>query len=1124
MNTNYYDYIGATGEHPINDYINITSNINYNYTSNSSNILNSNITITSNSNYNYTSNSSNDITNNTWHVNSINPNCLINYNYDDFYLYGAIHTNIYIDEHPNSKLIFRPRYNNQGSDHKLEIRKDGKLYIYLQGNLLPPISSGWYNLNDELQTLFIVNTGQDTAISTIASDIVAINGTLTLFATKIANLTVLDTALGYYTTIKTQLDNFATWQYVVGGVVGTIGIAGAYTAVTANTAGNLANMINASFVSSNALIGILNNCNINSNERYLLSNQMNEIITSNNLLICSNNLALNVNQGFINCNLNFTQFIPSLNTNEIKINNTNLNNIYITSNVLLNSSLINKSIQSNINFNYPMIYDSNDGVSVDGFSSITYNQEPILTNSTISYIDNSNYYCIFNNNGSITFNNNFTCDILVVGAGGNGGLSSNSGGGGAGEIYYNSNYLFTSGTYNINVGSNSIDSNFRISKIYKNSTDLIKVKGGGDGGSYYYNLTYQVFNYSGTIETFNIPLGVSLINVYCWGAGGGSTKISSRNTSGIGGTGGFIKATLNVSSISTLKIVVGQGGKKGLSNSLSGNAFGGGGTGHAGNAEWFIGGGGGLSGIFANNANMLNSYQVNTNSTAILVAGAGGSGGANDTSVTTTINNGGNGGSEIANGSTGECIAGGGTQTTGGVGSGGTKDGSKYLGGNAVNFSGGGGGGWYGGGTLNTTAGGKVGGGGGGSSYINTSSYTITNITNSKNTTNGTTTAPGNNEIYYQSGIAIGGVNNSGTLNNGGNGLIVIEYYIPILPTSGGSGGGGAENQNGALAGIKWDNDLSIVYDGNNGTSIKGGDGGGLGFLTNIINNNLTIGTGGTGANSTNSPIIKTKYGDGGDGNGGLGFNGVVIIKSTKTKKLNYNSYITSFNQIEDNSNVLYNINSNLNLTSNNLITKINNNSNVLNTTDINTSNNLINYTNDKSTILNIKINNSSNDNYNFNITNSNQIYSLRGTDEMILSILDSDYCKKSTFLISTNNLLNYNSVNYYTYTIDLTKYIRYIQISDITKLSRFKIMASLASSVAVFSYLTECEYTIMMSQSTSIGQTGGFHCRAFGIPEDLNLTKFEPYKFIKTNNIYQLSFISPVQYAKFIITIIDLF
>ena len=63
-----------------------------------------------------------------------------------------------------------------------------------------------------------------------------------------------------------------------------------------------------------------------------------------------------------------------------------------------------------------------------------------------------------------------------------------------------------------------------------------------------------------------------------------------------------------------------------------------------------------------------------------------------------------------------------------------------------------------------------------------------------------------------------------------------------------------------------------------------------------------------------------------------------------------------------------------------------------------------------------------------------------------------------------------------------------------------------------------------MMSQSSSIGQTGGFHCRAFGIPEDINLTKFAPYKFVKTNNIYQLTFLSAVQNAKFIITIIDLF
>ena len=33
---------------------------------------------------------------------------------------------------------------------------------------------------------------------------------------------------------------------------------------------------------------------------------------------------------------------------------------------------------------------------------------------------------------------------------------------------------------------------------------------------------------------------------------------------------------------------------------------------------------------------------------------------------------------------------------------------------------------------------------------------------------------------------------------------------------------------------------------------------------------------------------------------------------------------------------------------------------------------------------------------------------------------------------------------------------------------------------------------------------------------------KIYNYKFVKTNNIYQLVYLSPVQYAKFLITIID--
>jgi len=197
--------------------------------------------------------------------------------------------------------------------------------------------------------------------------------------------------------------------------------------------------------------------------------------------------------------------------------------------------------------------------------------------------------------------------------------------------------------------------------------------------------------------------------------------------------------------------------------------------------------------------------------------------------------------------------------------------------------------------------------------------------------------------------------------------------------------------------------------------------------------------------------------------------------------------------------------------------TAINSLSNNLESAIISTSNGIISIINNTSNTINNNLNAT-------NVSLSNLNNNLILFDEVFTANLNNNYCKKTTFLIQTDNLKIYNSVNYYTYTIDLTKYIKYLQVSQYTKQARFKITASLASSVAVFEYLTECEYKIYMSDSSTIGQTGGFHCRAFGIPEDLNLTKFAPYKFIKTNNIYQLTFLSAVVGAKFLITIIDEF
>jgi hypothetical protein len=528
-------------------------------------------------------------------------------------------------------------------------------------------------------------------------------------------------------------------------------------------------------------------------------------------------------------------------------------------------------------------------------------------NLLISLNNTNNNYNIYTSNSSITFSSNTIADLLLVGAGGNGGYGAYSGGGGAGEVIYYPNYSFTTGTYNLIVGSNSFNTSNRITKFTSNNIDLIKALGGGNGG---YSI-YSIFNYTGTIQNFTIPNGISSVNIYCWGGGGGSTfSDSGAYIVGNGGTGGFVKVSLNVSSITTLSIIVGQGGRKGVNNGGSGTAFGGGGAGASGNTGWNIGGGGGLSAVFINDANMtiLNSYRVNPNAIPIVIAGGGGSGG----SAVGSYLYGGNGGSYGNNGNnaSGTNAGSGGTQTSSGTV--GDVKGDKFMGGNVAMgnnfFLTGGGAGFYGG-NSSISANGIVGAAGGGSSYLNTPSFSIVNLATGTNPANGTAVA-GSSESYYQTGIAIGGTgSNFATLTNGGNGLVVIEYITNIQPTIGGSGGGGSINQSAAVAGTKWNATYSYVSTGSNGTLLQGGNGGSAiigGFIEPITGTNIINGIGGTGATATSIPTLRTSYGSGGDGNGGLGTQGIVIIKVplniTKTKFDGYINYsnIENFPYIND--------------------------------------------------------------------------------------------------------------------------------------------------------------------------------------------------------------------------------
>ena len=684
---------------------------------------------------------------------------------------------------------------------------------------------------------------------------------------------------------------------------------------------------------SNNLYSNLSNIDFgysNNNFRYSSNSIFN--ITSNNYqwTTTGNNIYLNVSG-----NAGIGSLIPTekldingnANSTELFIKKGNISNIFITSNVFENRSNASYSSLSNLDYissNNCITYTnsktanigsgggssssywiqtgtsniytmSNIGIGttnpqskLDILGDINYsgslkmnniilpfstmsNTNIIASNAYFSNVNNSYGYYMFLTSGSIYFPQATNCDLLLIGAGGNGGLTSGGGGGGAGELIYYPNYPFNVGTSNIQIGYTSFNPNNRITKISNNSIDYVLAKGGGDGLS----LVYFIYNYTGTIQTFIVPVGVSSINIYCWGAGGGSSfYIDTNSQGGYGGNGGFVSTTLNVSSISSLKIIVGQGGKKGVLNGSSGFSYGGGGNGIGGNTSWGLGGGGGLSGVFIDNANITIDANgiINTNAIPILIAGGGGGAGGNISTY-----HGGNAGGTTGNtGNTNGVAAGGGggTQSVGGTGA---EAGSKYKGGSGITFGAGGGAGWFGGGSA-YYSGGNVVSGGGGSSYLNTTGYTLTNTNIPNAQTNGTRTAQANTNTYYQTNIALGA---DIGLKDGNNGLVIIEFYSPS--STGASGGGSYLNLNNqSSAGTKWSATYSYSTTGNNGTTTQGGSGGSAvngGYTETITNTSLIIGTGGAGATASSVPVLKINYGSGGDGNGGLGTQGLALIK-----------------------------------------------------------------------------------------------------------------------------------------------------------------------------------------------------------------------------------------------------
>lgn len=204
-----------------------------------------------------------------------------------------------------------------------------------------------------------------------------------------------------------------------------------------------------------------------------------------------------------------------------------------------------------------------------------------------------------------------------------------------------------------------------------------------------------MFSYTGAVQTYTVPAGVTNIQLETWGAQGGGSEDCSSSVEEDGGLGGYAIGNLAVTGGDVLTVVVGGKPSTTLAGASPGGYNGGGISGQ------YAGGGGGASDVRFGGTGLADR---------IIVAGGGGGGNTGcPNHGTGGIGGGLTGGDGIALGAW--AMATGGTTMAGGIGAGGGSNGELGAGGTGLYHVAGGGGGYYGGGAAFGA------GSGGGSSF-----------------------------------------------------------------------------------------------------------------------------------------------------------------------------------------------------------------------------------------------------------------------------------------------------------------------------------------------------------------------------------------------------------------------
>ena len=202
-------------------------------------------------------------------------------------------------------------------------------------------------------------------------------------------------------------------------------------------------------------------------------------------------------------------------------------------------------------------------------------------------------------------------------------------------------------------------------------------------------------------------------------------------------------------------------------------------------------------------------------------------------------------------------------------------------------------------------------------------------------------------------------------------------------------------------------------------------------------------------------------------------------------KQVNSNKNVAEFYYQNNELGFIINSNGNIGIGSNNPSNKLDVNG-IINSTGL-----LINGTNIQTTITN----------------NSNNLF----------TIINDSYCKKTTFYFTPYISYLYNSTTYYTYNIEISKFVRFIQISPTIKLAKFRIHMAPMDSNFNGSEIRECEYLIMMSDLNGV-----LNVRAIGNPQDVYLQKIQSWKIVKSASFTYLTYISPIQNINILCSIID--